>query len=1193
MEREGRTVIVCGVPKDIEEKRLTDKLCIHFLRKRHGGGEISSITLPKSTPGCAHITFEDSEVARRVIQYEKHVLSVDDKKFELTVSLFCKEVDPDEVFLRIAVTVDYSRLPLGKVAVSSLRQSFPDVHFSFMSQEDLCNIKGRYSEVQTLITHLLSLIDPQASAATQQPEGTADRVDALSASGPVDISASGPAYHSKSSERQMDTGYAGQAFTQDLKSLTKSHHYDQALDDNKEGEDVAGSLSQGAPLEEYFLVMDSDIYRYLREHCGEQYQHILSQHRVEVVDLCGPDITTVYLQVEAGYPGQEVKRLQRVHEELGKLYQQNEAQLRKEQLSKEGISTEGLQQAFKALRQRLPKILLSNDEMNIYIVGSGSDVSEAKQFLLDMQGTEGGSMLGRTDYTSPLVDNESDSLFLPSTSASTAATLSSIIDVRETDTVHKPIRKHKWEAGKEYKIAAKFMEAGSKATGNNEMGFVTGDTTAPGDKLKDLLFATSKKTSDSGCRLGSGPVLGSGSLGVDLREYSLRDNQGLNQTENDLLFGRSSPHYTTSKEGKHISNVVPTSAVLPNKPMQLSNMQNAVYKMDLFGNRVAQTSEIPPSGLTTESKLKRVNSFSGQVRPTQDLKDSTTPGASQGKTNRARTSSFSNSIADTPEVYSVEVVVRPTVWYYMMDCYSTEIENLTTGLNLKECKSGGTITLIGADSPTVGLCQRELRNLIAKVTTDFCTQQLSLSTLGVTNPNDETIKLSCIELQNKFEKIKILPMITSVKSIIIMGPNQLCGQVVSKLMEVFHNGTQREKEMEENLDGSSPTSLLLENISQMPTDNMKGLETASGAHNLLKEDIIQTTGLISVDSPQYSRDTQMDRELESSSRGRDNHQEKDSSQREKKHDFGMMKEGWSQSAEHKDPVFKNKLGLECRENLESDTSLTQPTVEGRRVNVPKDSGSASLPNLAYTNENAVVPNRERIQRPPNFTTHERHIPPGLDGLESPERKDPKDQHAAVSGKIPGKKKTQEDSQSCLCGASRGSISRMACGNAYCPQCLCDHASCKVCPKAKDVKGIKGTMNFTELSMGLAGHIRDTTVKLTYNIPDGIQGEGHPNPGAPFQGGVFEAFLPLNKQTHKLVPLLKRAFNEGLTFTVIEGDMGGRVTWGSIPHKTRMNGGKPANGYPDSTFINHLTGALKLLDIEEDRDTAKVQDKIKS
>lgn len=61
MEGDGQTVRVCGLPTDIEEEKLTDKLYIHFLRQRNGGGEIASVIIPKVHPGCALITFEDSK----------------------------------------------------------------------------------------------------------------------------------------------------------------------------------------------------------------------------------------------------------------------------------------------------------------------------------------------------------------------------------------------------------------------------------------------------------------------------------------------------------------------------------------------------------------------------------------------------------------------------------------------------------------------------------------------------------------------------------------------------------------------------------------------------------------------------------------------------------------------------------------------------------------------------------------------------------------------------------------------------------------------------------------------------------------------------------------------------------------------------------------------------------------------------
>lgn len=55
-----RTVRVSGLPTDIEDDRLKDKLFIHFLRTRNGGGEIESVTIVKATLVSALITFEDS-----------------------------------------------------------------------------------------------------------------------------------------------------------------------------------------------------------------------------------------------------------------------------------------------------------------------------------------------------------------------------------------------------------------------------------------------------------------------------------------------------------------------------------------------------------------------------------------------------------------------------------------------------------------------------------------------------------------------------------------------------------------------------------------------------------------------------------------------------------------------------------------------------------------------------------------------------------------------------------------------------------------------------------------------------------------------------------------------------------------------------------------------------------------------------
>lgn len=96
MTADGKTVLVEGLPTDILEDRLADKLSIHFLRNRNGGGEITNITFPEESPGTALITFEENEVAQRVCRMRTHMLSVDEKKYEVQVSMHCTEVNPDE-----------------------------------------------------------------------------------------------------------------------------------------------------------------------------------------------------------------------------------------------------------------------------------------------------------------------------------------------------------------------------------------------------------------------------------------------------------------------------------------------------------------------------------------------------------------------------------------------------------------------------------------------------------------------------------------------------------------------------------------------------------------------------------------------------------------------------------------------------------------------------------------------------------------------------------------------------------------------------------------------------------------------------------------------------------------------------------------------------------------------------------------
>ncbi|KAF1524296.1 UNVERIFIED_CONTAM: N-myc-interactor, partial [Eudyptes robustus] len=93
----GRTVRVGGLPADLPPDRVADKLTIHFLRSRNGGGEIADVQVLAGSQACALITFEALEVAQRILKAKSHVLSIGGKKYPLEVTAHGAELSPDEV----------------------------------------------------------------------------------------------------------------------------------------------------------------------------------------------------------------------------------------------------------------------------------------------------------------------------------------------------------------------------------------------------------------------------------------------------------------------------------------------------------------------------------------------------------------------------------------------------------------------------------------------------------------------------------------------------------------------------------------------------------------------------------------------------------------------------------------------------------------------------------------------------------------------------------------------------------------------------------------------------------------------------------------------------------------------------------------------------------------------------------------
>jgi deltex len=106
-----------------------------------------------------------------------------------------------------------------------------------------------------------------------------------------------------------------------------------------------------------------------------------------------------------------------------------------------------------------------------------------------------------------------------------------------------------------------------------------------------------------------------------------------------------------------------------------------------------------------------------------------------------------------------------------------------------------------------------------------------------------------------------------------------------------------------------------------------------------------------------------------------------------------------------------------------------------------------------------------------------------------------------------------------------------------------------------------------------------TIAITYEIDAGIQKEYHENPGQSHHGTVRAAFIPDCLEGRKLLKRLKFAFLHGLTFTVgtsLTSCRTNAITWASIHHKTRMDGGP--HGYPDPAYFANVNEELDALHV---------------
>ncbi|XP_073350009.1 uncharacterized protein [Pagrus major] len=1101
MAEPGRTVRVSGLPTDTEDSRLKDKLFIHFLRDRNGGGEIDSVTIVKATPVYALITFEDSRVAQRVIRQRRHILEVDEKKCKVTVTEHSESLDPDKVIPRLSATVDYSQLPGGVMALTSLHKSHPDVQINYDATVDLYTLYGAYSKVQAALAQLFGP-QPAENKDSGQPD----------TSGPRSVQVAQKPHTQEAEDKSREANKRGEQ-REEVHSDEYNSDSHRDLTPGGYGWEDTGQIEAAAlqhpttSEEEFFIMVDADMFQYVQKHCRKDYQQILSQHGVDVVDMTNQGLTSLFLQVATGVGDnsrcQETLKLAK--QAMSSFFQENEIKIRRAQLPKIILSPRGgLQRAKDTLSVRLPKLLLNEDDRNIYIIGSSSDVSEAKQFLLLDQSEVRGkkedvaSLLRYPSYDSGSL-TRADEQRVPLTTAPTVDP----VDDRIDRLVRSEEDERRAEGARRYKLAARFKVTGLAALGSRPTDF----------SVRGGLLSPSRQA-----RLG--PVLGHDVLSETAQISGEKVSRAVSQnTGGDILFRGGDDLFSSHLMHKNSLNSHLTDARPKSLTSPLSTNQSSS----------SGSSPLPPAG--SGSPLKRASSFSGTPQQRVQVTGQKSQDDSSRSTNRPRARSSSNSIRETGkdkrEVHNAEITVPYVMWQHIKEAYSTRVDDLTSDVQVKERRSEVssdlTVTLRGAESSKVSSCRLGLQRLVDSVSADFSTMQLHLLELGITDEADETLQACCADVRSRFKKVTIVIV---KDSLFLLGPKQLCSQVRAALREVFSGDLAQIPDQQDFSSSASsslnPSTFLQTNEDTSPHSNPQGIPAS------------QTSKADWTGSSQ-ERGTQSRSDLQ-----------------ESEHVNGTI----SKPAVRKEPVIKEKVRIVSTVEMDGQRTEINHSKTGNDNSARHVDGVMAT--TTRTDKDMALHTKEKRDRSQQRQTEIQDTPEeSRPGLRAP---------AAI----------------CVCGDSEKLMTKTKCGATLCSKCLDTvHDHCKVCHETP--RGIQGKISSSRIHISVPGHKKDSAIKITYCIPDGIQEVGHPSPGKPFQGGTFESYFPDCDKTRKLLPRLEKAFRQGLTFTVMEKETGGRVTWDCIPHKTTLHGGKPGNGYPDSTYLSRLSDVLTSHGIEEPKE----------
>ncbi|KAM8988682.1 uncharacterized protein PRD47_017033 [Ara ararauna] len=1100
---EGRTVRVGGLPADLPPDRVADKLTIHFLRSRNGGGEIADVQVLRDGPqACALITFEAPEVAQRILKVKNHVLSVGGEKYLLEVTAHTAELSPDEIFIYASMIVDYGKLPTGKALLRNLYKGYSNVQLHFDSKNAHCIVKGPFTELQAFSRDLLGSLNlkSQATGEILVPDSSHEAKETRMPD---------PQQEPDSAESAQDTA--------------KLPNWEQACEEAGAAPSPWGPVHGKAMehLEDFSLVMDSDIYLYMQRFCAAEYQGVLQQHRVDVVDVSNDGIAMLYFQPAAGMAG-DMDALKEARLALQKLYQQLEVSLRKEKITKRGLDLDS--QALRALTHELqklyPQLLCHEDVKQLYLIGNLVDVSEAKQYVQDFSARRGAAQA--------MVSSSLPSQ--PTTSHTTENTL------------HKP----KEPAGTS---ASRLSPGRLKLRGELKLhaSFSTLKAARPQDPPPvGQALPSGKHPPQTDALSPSDPTAltpryqpGVSTAGVDLgsaAESQQKDPKGWDQMKGGARLTR---HKSLSAFGGKENRDSEGSG--PTKHYSLASPSSAID-----ATRTPKPSE-------SKLLLQRSNSFSLP--------------RSKGSEKRQDTGSGGGRVSEEMSLDSLQ-------WSYLKDVHHAAVAELCSdgGVQLSEHRAGDctVLTLQAEGREKLFQAKWKVEALVQKCP-DLVCQSMSYAELAVDGPDDSALSELCSLLRGNsfqvgFSKDKynlylacpkeMLPGVTEAFQVFsssrlpalkspgpestaypsVVQPSRsqdtvlgaaLPGSLGSLQMDLQDLTISDKAELTDVLQAQRSQSLwgLKHTLGQEEANDCVDSGTEQGGGDLLSPDVVDKSSPTGLKESQEQLKTKL-------------------------------------PAGEPDTARLRQV-LPDRFQFARDKSRGGPGEAMGRLRSPApaaDGAPHSLPARLCRPAEAAALAPDRAP-----------LPAGRSSV----------QEGQTRGPSPG----QESSTTAVgrCDACHGSAVTCPahCGHSLCRTCFAGDSTQPPCCSISTLTPgcrIPGKFQISSLSQSLPGYYRDPTLQVVYIIPDGVQGVGDPHPGQPYKGGHFCAFLPDNREGQKTAVLLKKAFDCGLTFHIKSCDGKERVTWGIIPHKTSWDGGKARNGYPDALYLREVCTVLKKLGI---------------